>query len=43
MLAARQNIREMDTLAQMQHVGAAMVGKRALYRELIEGPRGYVT
>ena len=39
----RQNIREMDTLAQMQHVVAAMVGKRLLYRDLVAGDRGYAT
>ena len=36
----RQNIREMDTMAQMQHVVAAMVGKRLLYRDLVAGPKG---
>ena len=30
---------EMDTLAQMQHVVAAMVGKRLMYRELVAGNR----
>ncbi|MDE0358599.1 MAG: IS1595 family transposase [Gammaproteobacteria bacterium] len=35
MFAARQNIRELDTLAQMQHVVAAMVGRRLMYRDLI--------
>ncbi len=33
--AGRQNIREWDTLAQMQHVVAAMVGRRLMYRDLI--------
>ncbi len=33
--AGRHNIREMDTLAQMQHVVAAMVGKRLMYKDLI--------
>ncbi len=33
--AGRHNVRELDTLAQMQHVAAAMVGKRLLYRDLI--------
>lgn len=33
--AGRQNIREMDTLAQMQHFVAAMVGKRLMYRGLV--------
>lgn len=35
MMAGRQNVREMDTLAQMQHVVAAMVGQRLMYRDLI--------
>ena len=33
--AGRHNIRDMDTLAQMQHVVAGMVGRRLLYRKLI--------
>ena len=33
--AGRQNIRDMDTLQQMEHVVAAMVGKRLMYRDLI--------
>ena len=33
--AGRQNVREMDTLAQMQHVVAAMVGRRLMYRDLV--------
>ena len=33
--AGRHNIRELDTLAQMQHVAAAMVGKRLLYKDLV--------
>ena len=33
--AGRQNVREMDTLAQMQHVVAGLVGKRLLYRDLV--------
>ena len=33
--AGRHNIREMDTLAQMQHVVAAMVGRRLMYRDLV--------
>ena len=41
--AGRQNIRELDTLDQMQHVVAAMVGKRLLYRDLVDGPRGHAT
>ena len=39
----RRNIRESDTLAQMQHVVAGMSGKRLLYRDLVAGPRGYAT
>ena len=30
----RHNIREMDTLAQMQHVAAGMIGRRLMYRDL---------
>ena len=33
--AGRQSIRDMDTLRQMEHVVAAMVGKRLMYRDLI--------
>ncbi len=33
--AGRHNIRDRDTIDQMQHVVAAMVGKRLLYRDLI--------
>ena len=33
--AGRHNIREMDTLAQMQHVAAGMIGRRLMYRDLI--------
>ena len=36
--AGRHNVRELDTLAQMQHVAAAMVGKRLLYRDLVARP-----
>ena len=32
--AGRQNIRELDTLAQIQHVVAGMVGRRLMYRDL---------
>ena len=32
--AGRHNIREMDTLAQMEHMVAAMVGRRLTYRDL---------
>ena len=34
--AGRHNIRELDTLAQMQHVAAAMVGRRLMYKDLIQ-------
>ena len=37
--AGRQNIRELDTLAQMQHVVCGMVGRRLMYRDLI-APNG---
>lgn len=33
--AGKHNVREMDTLAQMQHVVAGMVGKRLMYKELV--------
>ena len=33
--AGRHNIREMDTIDQMRHVVAGLVGKRLLYRDLI--------
>ena len=33
--AGRQNIREMDTIRQMEHVVAAMVGRRLMYRDLV--------
>jgi len=33
--AGRHNIRGMDTVAQMQHVVAGMVGRRLLYRDLV--------
>ncbi|MYA17289.1 MAG: IS1595 family transposase [Gammaproteobacteria bacterium] len=33
--AGRHNIRELDTLAQMQHVVMGMVGRRLMYRDLI--------
>ena len=32
--AGKHNLREMDTLVQMQHVVAAMVGKRLTYQSL---------
>ena len=33
--AGRHNIREMDTIDQMQHVVAEMVGKRLMYKDLV--------
>ena len=33
--AGRHNVRDMDTLEQMQHVLAGMVGRRMLYRDLV--------
>ena len=33
--AGRQNIREMDTIRQMEHLVAALIGQRLLYRELV--------
>ena len=33
--AGRHNMREMDTIDQMRHVVAGMVGKRLMYRELV--------
>ena len=33
--SGRHNIREMDTIDQMRHVVAGLVGKRLLYRDLI--------
>lgn len=41
--AARHNIRDFDTVDQMAHVAAAMVGQRLMYRDLVDGPRGYAT
>ena len=32
--AGRQNVREMDTMEQMQHVVAGMVGRRLMYKDL---------
>ena len=32
--AGRHNIRDRDTIDQMQHVVAAMVGRRLMYKEL---------
>ena len=32
--AGKHNVRTMDTLEQMQHVVAGMVGKRLLYKTL---------
>jgi len=33
--AGKHNVREMDTLAQMQHIAASMVGKRLQYKDLV--------
>ena len=33
--AGRQNIREMDTLEQMQHVVAGLIGRRLTYKDLV--------
>ena len=33
--AGRHNIRELDTLEQMEHVVAGLVGRRLMYRDLI--------
>ena len=33
--AGRQNVRELDTLAQMQHVVAGLIGRRLTYRDLV--------
>lgn len=35
--AGRHNLRERDTLAPMQHVVVAMVGKRLTYRNRVAG------
>jgi len=32
--SGKHNIREMDTMAQMQHVVASMIGKRLKYKDL---------
>ena len=37
MFVGKQNVWEMDTLAQMQHVAARMMGKRLMYKELLGG------
>ena len=34
--AGRHNIRELDTLEQMEHVVAGLVGRRLMYRELVD-------
>ena len=34
--AGRHNLRELDTIDQMRHVVAGMIGKRLMYRELID-------
>jgi len=33
--AARHNVRELDTLDQMAHVAAGMIGRRLMYRDLV--------
>ena len=33
--AGRHNIRELDTLEQMAHVVAGMIGRRLMYRDLV--------
>lgn len=33
--AGRHNLRELDTIDQMRHVVAGMVGRRLLYRDLV--------
>ena len=33
--AGRHNMREMDTIDQMRHVVAGMVGRRLMYKELV--------
>lgn len=33
--AGRHNLRELDTIDQMHHVVAGMVGRRLLYRDLV--------
>lgn len=33
--AGRHNIRDLDTIEQMAHVAAGLVGRRLTYRELI--------
>ena len=37
--ATRHNLRDLDTLKQMQHLAAAMVGRRLCYRELTDEER----
>ena len=34
--AGRHNVRDMDTVDQMQHVVAGLVGRRLMYNDLIE-------
>ena len=33
--AGRHNVRDADTLVQMEHIAAGMMGKRLRYRDLI--------
>ena len=34
--AGRHNMREMDAIDQMRHVVAGMIGKRLMYRDLVD-------
>ena len=36
----RHNIREMDTIDQMQFIVAGMVGRRIKYKDLVSGENG---
>lgn len=31
----KHNVRDMDTISQMEHVAACLVGKRLMYKDLI--------
>ena len=37
--AGKHNVREMDALAQMQHIAASMVGKWLQYKDLVRSCR----
>lgn len=37
---ARHNIREQDTISQMELIVAGMVGRRIIYKELVSGIDG---